>query len=58
MQCDFTWSLMQARIKSPILRADLAHFNLFMHMKNKTLSDNIANVYVTYIYTQYTTVLQ
>ncbi|CAE1170626.1 unnamed protein product [Acanthosepion pharaonis] len=45
---DFKWSFTIADIRTPLLGADfLAHYNLAVHMKTRTLSDNTTSIKIT-----------
>ncbi|CAE1267952.1 unnamed protein product [Acanthosepion pharaonis] len=53
---DFKWSFTVADIRTPLLGADfLAHYNLAVHMKRRTLSDNMTTIKITGIPSSFNT---
>ncbi|CAE1269213.1 unnamed protein product [Acanthosepion pharaonis] len=53
---DLKWSFTVADVRIPLLGADfLAHYNLAVHMKTRTLSDNTSSIKITGIPSSYNT---
>ncbi|CAE1314837.1 unnamed protein product [Acanthosepion pharaonis] len=53
---DFKWSFTVADVRIPLLGADfLAHYNLAVHMKTRTLSDNTTSIKITGIPSSFNT---
>ncbi|CAE1324895.1 unnamed protein product [Acanthosepion pharaonis] len=53
---DFKWSFTVADVRIPLLGADfLAHYNLAVHMKTRTLSDNMTTIKITGIPSSFNT---
>ncbi|CAE1271070.1 unnamed protein product [Acanthosepion pharaonis] len=52
----FKWSFTVADVRTPLLSADfLAHYNLAVHMKTRTLSDNTTSIKITEITSSFNT---